>query len=512
MFFRPVEIKNEDLVRLKPVFGIKPGICLAVLYGGILLLILFFVLIYPGLSKPGSLVLFSSEPAGAAVRVDGITLGYTPCEIFVPRGSRGVEFILPRFEADRREINVKGRIFASLFLPRRLSVSGTLVSPDPAAAFAGEAAEYIYWSFAGEPTEGYQIPPALSEGAYRVGPAAADTAVREEMKNILAASLRYARTGASLRDFLRAKFLVDNQGLSASPLTLLLSLREAAAGIDGVSGAAPWLAEVLSQEAAAVLAGSAWFTQNAGTAKPSAGVIDLPLQLPLSLKLGEVDFISLPPGYLERNGRREAVPPLYIAQEPVSLDAWEAFTAENPRWAPGNREALIASRLVQEDYLVSPDNPAYPAPAAPGISWYAAAAYCSWLSAKLPSSLEGWEIRLPTEAEWEFAFSQYGSPKNGSSGGFSAGKLWEWCADPYAPLDFFPLPEKALAALEKTEPQPETAEAGRILDRSVRGGSWVNPPGSVDPAGSRGSLPPDTSSPFTGFRPVIVPRPGNTAE
>jgi formylglycine-generating enzyme required for sulfatase activity len=42
-------------------------------------------------------------------------------------------------------------------------------------------------------------------------------------------------------------------------------------------------------------------------------------------------------------------------------------------------------------------------------------------------------------------------------------------------------------------------------ERAVRGGSWVNPPGSTS-IESRGSLPPETSSPFVGFRPVIVPK------
>jgi hypothetical protein len=54
----------EDVVRLKPFLGIKPGIYLAIIYSAILLVILFFVLLYSGISNPGAVFVVKTEPHG----------------------------------------------------------------------------------------------------------------------------------------------------------------------------------------------------------------------------------------------------------------------------------------------------------------------------------------------------------------------------------------------------------------------------------------------------------------
>jgi formylglycine-generating enzyme required for sulfatase activity len=506
LFGRKIDIQSEDQVQLKPVLGIHPGIYLSFLYGICILAALFFVLFYPGLKNPGALAVISSEPWGAAVRIDGVTLGAAPCKVFIPRGKHTVEFVLPGFTQDKQEIDVPGRIFASLFMPRRFLLKGNLVSPDPPSALGETAAEYIRWSFTGEPNEAWQIPQVLSEGAYRTGPAARDPAVRETMEAALEVSLRYAVTRASARDLLRAKFLVDSAGISPSPLALIRSLQDISAHIGDTASAAPWLAALVPGGEAAVT-GSAWYAASGEPAGKNAVFSnDLPLRLPAAPVLPGIRFIPVPQGFFERPGYpREIMPPLLAAPVPVSQEAWDAFTAENPQWAAGNRDALTAQGLVQEDYLVPVDNPGYPVPAAPGISWYAAGAYCAWLSTKLPPSMDGWEVRLPTEAEWEYAALSVPVSSDSGNGftGSSGSGLWEWCADLYAPLDFFPVPAAAPAVLEKTGTAPG-------LERTVKGGSWINPPGSVN-QGTRGSLPPDTSSPFVGFRPVIAPKaPGSS--
>jgi formylglycine-generating enzyme required for sulfatase activity len=504
---KSIEVKDQDRVTLPSIFGIAPEVYLAFLYGALLLVILFFILVFPGIVNPGSLAVFNSEPFGAAVRVDDVTLGYTPCKVFIPQGKRLVEFILPGFEPDRQELEVKGSLFASLFIPRKLTIAGNLTCHDPAGTFALAALDYIHWSAAGEPSEIYQIPLSLSEGAYRIGPAVKDTAVRKTMATILDASLRYAATKAAARDLLRAQFLVDNAGLSPSPLTIIRSIQEAAARLGNNPAAAGYLAELLPDEEAEQVAESAWFQKNTAetsAAENSTGTMiayDLSFRIPAALSLAGVDFSAVPAGFTKNGGQTETMPPMLIARSPVTLAAWEVFAAENPGWSADNRETLITAGLVEESFLLPMDNPAYPEPAAPGISWYAAAAYCKWLNSKLPHSLSRWEVKLPSEAEWEYGIRQ---------SGFPCGALWEWCDDPYAPLNFFPIPQKAADILIKESGHPlnDLTVHRRALERTVRGGSWINPPTTVNPS-SRGSLPPESSSPFTGFRPVIVPKQEN---
>ncbi|MDR1363603.1 MAG: hypothetical protein LBJ35_06100, partial [Spirochaetaceae bacterium] len=60
---------DQDNVKLSPVFGLRPGVYVTVIYSLIIIIILFFLLIFPGITRRGSLVAFTSEPSGAAVRV-----------------------------------------------------------------------------------------------------------------------------------------------------------------------------------------------------------------------------------------------------------------------------------------------------------------------------------------------------------------------------------------------------------------------------------------------------------
>jgi formylglycine-generating enzyme required for sulfatase activity len=324
----------------------------------------------------------------------------------------------------------------------------------------------------------------------------ADSAFHNEMNEVLAAAARFAVTRAALRDLLRAKFLVDSGGLSPSPLALADTAVSILGYLSENSGAAAWLAETLPPESARIVEASPWHgraVSAAATLAVSPPAVER-TGPPAISGWGLGNFRPIPAGEFVQAGafpRRVKVDGFYISATELSGEAWERFLAANPLWRRDNAGALIDQGLASPGYLDEPVNPPYPDAGVPGISWFAAEAYCEWLTASLPPSMAEWEARLPSEAEWEYAASLAGTIGLANmQGGF-----WEWCADPYAPLDYLSVEEAAAAAVSSPE-------------RSLRGGSWINPPGSVG-IETRASLIPSSSSPFVSFRPALARRKGS---
>ena len=152
------------------------------------------------------------------------------------------------------------------------------------------------------------------------------------------------------------------------------------------------------------------------------------------------------------------------------------------------------------------------------VSWYGARAYCTWLSRKI-----GKEVRLPTEAEWEYAarggkksrgYTFSGSNRirkvawYGDNSGSKvhkvgakspnelglydmSGNVWEWCSDWYD--------EDYYSSSPSRNPKGPSSGTRRVL----RGGSWI-----VDASASRvtirGRIFPHNRYNFHGFR-VVLP-------
>ena len=170
------------------------------------------------------------------------------------------------------------------------------------------------------------------------------------------------------------------------------------------------------------------------------------------------------------------VEPFHIAMYPVTYRQYRAFLDDpqgyaNERWWQG----LEHEKEPGEQYRPTDNCPAE------NVSWYDAVAYCRWASARL-----GYEVRLPTEWEWQQAATG-GDPRGQYPWGadweegrantnesrlsrttavgmypagapprkaFSdmAGNVWEWCLNKYDP--------------------PEDTSVGGDARRVVRGGSW----------------------------------------
>ena len=462
--------ENEDQVKLKPIIGIRPGVYLTVIYSIILLVIIFLLLVNPGLKSPAAALIVKTEPAGAAIRVNDIFMGSSGSKIIVPGGTHTITAVMPGFEDENAVHEIKGRVFGSRFFPRPYKIEFTLKTTDPAAAFALYAADFAAWSFGGEPTEAWQIPMSLSEGAYRTGRQAAEK--NEELQQILLAASRYAVTKVALRDLIRAKALLDNYGNAPSPLTLIGSISDVLVFLSANPGSAAWLSRLIGGDTAFEIRNSEW-AENEYDAQTDFFPDFEAAQLTSRINVIGMNFTGLRAGRLLNKGPASTHRPfghnIYIesflvAETPVSRTLFYTFLNENPRW----REHHIEYYPDEIAFLPETSGTEF----ITGITWYAANAFCEWLTGRLPSSIAGMEVRLPTEDEWEYASLSIGNMR---------GLGWEreWCADPYAPLNFINAPYEAIQIVGSPE-------------YSIRGRE------------QRASLPPDFSSPFVTFRPVIA--------
>jgi formylglycine-generating enzyme len=183
--------------------------------------------------------------------------------------------------------------------------------------------------------------------------------------------------------------------------------------------------------------------------------------------------------------------PFRICRFPVTNGHWEAF-----------RKATLRDKLefVHET-----------APAA-GVNWFDAVAYCQWLS-----TLWDLLVRLPSEAEWEFAARggveqqaypwgpeplRYGPERwqhgpepvgQGTANGFGlldmCENVHEWCADWYDPGYYAVSPED----------NPLGPEHGKR--RASRGGAWRHQI-QCSRCAARSSIPPEFRYADYGFRVV----------
>ncbi len=238
----------------------------------------------------------------------------------------------------------------------------------------------------------------------------------------------------------------------------------------------------------------------------------------LQLDLGEgvkLDLVLVPAGEFHmgapesENERQSAEEPVHKVKitRPFYLGAFEITNVQYRRFRPGHHSR----------YLDGDNQPAL------WVSWYDADAFCHWLSQKIQRN-----VRLPSEAEWEYACragtatrffngdqaQQKFSPnldKAGCSGSNSRGlskevgkfipnafglydmhgNAWEWCQDWYSSGYY-------KASSEADPPGPESGRA-----RVLRGGSYLFWTTYYCRSGARYACRPDARESVTGFRVVV---------
>ncbi|HOV94503.1 MAG TPA: SUMF1/EgtB/PvdO family nonheme iron enzyme [Spirochaetales bacterium] len=546
------KITEEDIdkavVKLKPIAGVSPRTYLSVLYGLLVCLVVFVVFFLPGLLNPGSVLDFLGTPGNCAVYVDGVFKGSTNQSIFLRPGNYKIKIEHSGFSTKEIDAKVSGKVFGTLFSASKYPVAYELEADKPGDFLASAFSDYAAWSLSGTPSALYQLPMVLSRATRDL----ASSQVLERMdKNALLGSgsgsesesgsgsesgllelfnpnnatqttppqvafakdvLSMTTSPVAARDGLNASVTVVANG-RLGPLSLVASARTLSSMLSGSTAGSVWLKDMLSQKSY-----SHYETLEGVAKKAIPDLNSVPRVLGRQAFMGH-SFVFFDAGTFILAGQAPSgsfapysvqLPSFGLATTEVTNAQWLRFLQENPQWKPENRDALIAQGLADEDYLLNFKGEANNLPVVQ-ISWYAAQAYCNWLTKRAPA---GYCVVLPDEAMWEIAArvginSAHNSTATGKGEGVWAsptrtgpeavgslgassiglsdmlGNVWEWTNDAYRPYPAF------------------AAGAFWGKEKAVRGGSWANSKDSIT-VYSRGGVADRHASEFLGFRPAVV--------
>ncbi len=518
----------EDIhVHLKPVLGMKPGVYLTVLYSFILILILFFILVMPGIKNNGTRFYITTTPEASVIFVDNVYKGTSPTAIFVPKGFHTITVKKDFFKTAVFRENVKGRIFFSLIFPRTKKVTQHMPLIDPEGFLKKRYKEISGYALINDYYEGYQYPSLITRTVREFNEGAAPGKLQELYEFLY--TMRYNLGSKDLyNDYIKAiNYLQPKSTSGVSDLENVRSFYRKHGFSDkglllAYATSFPKKADGYAKELDSLFNGVIDREQKGATA-------DHKLSGSAPLIFGDFKFLKVPGGTytagstsVDKNSflsggagdnfpHRESVQAFYMLESEVTRGQYALFLEKNPRWQKDALKDRVKDNTVTDDYLkdytsVPGDEPVSE------VSWYAASAFASWLTTQLPARLSTFEVRLPTEAEWEWAarlnsrtnpatvFLQNSVdgplPSNFQRQGALGladmlGNLWEWCDNYYLPAD----------TLFGRYGMENTAYQG--AEKAVRGGSWANEARSVS-AVSRGSQEPSWCTPFLGFRVVLV--------
>jgi len=249
-----------------------------------------------------------------------------------------------------------------------------------------------------------------------------------------------------------------------------------------------------------------------------------------SRNIGGLHFNWVPAGSFQMGSPPEELE-RRVDENPVEVTITRGFWMGKYEVTQGDWSMLMGAFPREQDKGRGPDVPVY------WVSWTEAGEFCRRLTARARASRtlpENWEIRLPTEAQWEYACragtstatsfgprldrtqANIGTPYPGGSarmskgesvkvGSYTAnswglhdmhGSVWEWCLDWY---------HRRLPGGVDPDLSGEPGERNRdgTFSRVRRGGAWIED-GWANRSAMRLRYEPERRSDHIGFRVAAV--------
>ena len=463
------ELPKVEPVRIKPLFGMKPGLWLSIAYLLAILLLFFLIAILPDIIDGHKRVTFTSEAYNAAVYVDDVYQGGTPFTRKIASGNHTVSYRVNGIEIDSFSVKVGHPVLFNWLFPRKQSVKSTETLNEK--AFTALSAELLDDANAYGAILQY-------DDVHRYNPI----------------FTTYARS------IVTSKFAKNTDALQAALLFVstpeMYEDAKAALDILGLKLDIPY--SQLSEGK----------TVGIGTEEPEVKAKKTSLKTDFftieGFEISEADF---------SNGKtvEAAYPAVLQAGKAVHTDAFSIgayciteyqyaqFILQNPTWGLDNKDNLIAQGLVDDYYLdgVSTSLTSITNKPVKNISWYAAQAFCAWLS-----KITGKDVYLPSESQWiaasltdkEGGFQRSLMPSNAENAPAAMlGSVWEMTGTRFIPLSRLADDTTLLKA------QEILARMDSSTDMVVKGGSFVSNMNTTDRY-SVGATYRSLCSDYMGFR------------
>ena len=509
------ESPDDEKVRLKPFLGMQPRVWLPILYLILVIIAIFSLFFWPGISNPGSRVIIDSTPKGAAVVWNGKLYGETPLQAFFPQGNGVLKLEKPGFETLTQNFTSENSLFLSLFFPKTVHLRITLKPESSEKLLNLFRTNLAKWSVAAPFSEVYRFPPLFTrfvDDAHAAG--FSDPQIRSEL--------------LAERRFVVDPQMYDDYGVA-------LGLWKKTPPKNWEAQCQLWEKNLETSQNGRVvfwvLANQEKTVRDRLSDSPSAFVVSNLNKLMLSsvphqpttvsntsvINFSGFQFQPIPGGSFAW-GYRGAKPELpinppfelpclrnvqafWLAAHETTQAQFYRFIQSQPQWGPSNKEELEKKGMVNSAYLANWTNnkPSSPNSAVSDVSWYAAQAYVNWLntSAQVP---KGKKAVLPSEVQWEWAardakWNYSPDYKKGHSSALGLWNMqdgvWEWTASSWAPGD-------------------QLVNANPIIDstswfRTLKGGCDVNA-GQVK-IWARGVGDPSACNEVTGFRVALISNP-----
>ena len=462
------ELPQVEPVKIQPLFGLKPGVWLTIAYILAIIVILFVIGIVPDIINGSKRVEFTSAAYNAAVYVDGIYEGGTPFTRKISSGTHEVVYKVNGNEIDSFTVKVGHPVFFNWLFPRTQKVSSdATLTREAFTALSKELLEDAnsYGAIL-EYDDVHRYADIFTSYAKTIKGSA-----YEKDTGALKAAFLFITTTAMYEDALNA---IDILGLD---------IKLDAAKVFGNTPASTLGTSIENQTLQAIPSTlKTDVLEIAGFEIPSA-----------TFSNGRAVESSYPA--VKEAGKVVSTEAFNISAVCITENQWAYFVNENPQWSVANKESLIQQGLVDEYYLdgvtlsltVASNRPVR------NVSWYAAKAFCSWLSKK-----SGRNVDLPTEDQWIAATltgAGEGYQKSlmpsieTSTPSAMLGGVWELTDTSYVPL----------SRISDYDAQTCIAELDANVDIVVKGGSYVNSASDVD-AFTVGTTYRNMCSDFMGLR------------